>query len=327
VVTPSDRKSLVNQYNSAVDTWVSTGYGAYTNVSFKLSFANGVTNILAADYSADKLKDNGNDIKSYTQYLKYDQTYSPHWKSPSPTGSWPTQDSLAPTLSSIRAIGHSITVTQSMLLGPAAVNELIVVSVSGNTTYQRRQNCLSGGNQWDGSACRQSLVLFSACAIADLSVTSRTASIGNSAAFSGCFPPTVGSSLTLYQYMQGNYNPTTMNVYVRSSQDPYVVALQITHGSLSFGLSEGQRLTLGFILIGIGAFLAIPFCCVCYCVCGKSDRRANYIGRFRGGNSYVPMMGGGDGYPQQGGYQQPGYNPNYAVQGQYGTSGPGYPPM
>uniref|UniRef100_A0A7S1L763 Uncharacterized protein n=1 Tax=Neobodo designis TaxID=312471 RepID=A0A7S1L763_NEODS len=127
---------------------------------------------------------------------------------------------------------------------------------------------------------------------------------------------------------------TSVQVLVRSDEDPYLVAAELTKGSFDFGLTAAQQRVLGLVLIIIGA--ALIACIVGAIVLIKrrmsNDPRngAAVYGAF--GRTYTPAGGyeqmppgtyGGVQYGQQGPYGQQPQSP----QGQYQQYGQQPPPQ
>jgi len=72
--------------------------------------------------------------------------------------------------------------------------------------------------------------------------------------------PNSGSNVTL----------PAATLIVRHARDPYIEAALVTGGSYNFGLSTGQTLALGLILIIVGCVFLLPAILVtvlcCYCI-------------------------------------------------------------
>merc|ERR1712065_98926 len=54
-------------------------------------------------------------------------------------------------------------------------------------------------------------------------------------------------------------DPSRVNIMIRSSADPYILASELTKGTYDFGLSRAQKIIIGIILIVIGVVIS---CCV-----------------------------------------------------------------
>jgi len=51
-----------------------------------------------------------------------------------------------------------------------------------------------------------------------------------------------------------------IQIMIRHQNDPYVFAQKLTQGTLSFGLTPGQKLALGLALMAVGGFFILPCC-------------------------------------------------------------------
>jgi hypothetical protein len=101
--------------------------------------------------------------------------------------------------------------------------------------------------------------------------------------------------LNVVDYNTGNSpSPSpNLNVYLRSSLDPYIVASKLTQGSFDFGLSAAQQRSIGATLIAAGCILiacVIGSCIMVQCMVSRDPRnRAAVYGAF--GRTYTPQQG------------------------------------
>ena len=77
--------------------------------------------------------------------------------------------------------------------------------------------------------------------------------------------------VSIAYYLEIPYNngavPTTNHTFtiqtsVRSQQDPFIAAQEITEGTMNFGLTKAQVAQTGLIIMIIGIIFMIPCCCV-----------------------------------------------------------------
>eukprot|EP00755_Sulcionema_specki_P017558 Sspe_Gene.64676::Locus_38313_Transcript_1_1_Confidence_1.000_Length_1231::g.64676::m.64676 len=140
--------------------------------------------------------------------------------------------------------------------------------------------------------------------------------------------------------LTSTYSFNTMRFVVRSSDDPYVKALELTSGSLNFGMTIESKRSLGVILLILGIALV---CCICAAVAGVAfmlggSRREKVMSRIRNGKqsmtdhmnhqNFVPLN---QPYQQMSDYSNNNNSPGGMGRGQpaegYPPQGQGYPPQ
>jgi len=78
-----------------------------------------------------------------------------------------------------------------------------------------------------------------------------------------------------YSSLQNTINFNNIPVTVRHQNDPFIYAEYLTHGTLSFGLTPGEKLLIGAALMGIGGFFMLP-CCIFIIVFTVCYRRKHH---------------------------------------------------
>jgi len=154
-------------------------------------------------------------------------------------------------------------------------------------TSDSQSTCTSNNGESSHGSCFYYYVLSAIC----VKVSSNQGQINIDTTFGGpgCwydngFPTDSGKWIPAYYqkvpYNNGNVLTTSfsfgnMPVTVRNQMDPYIFAEKLTQGSLSFGLTPGQKVLLGISLMAIGAFFMLP-CCIFIVVLAVCCRRKHH---------------------------------------------------
>jgi hypothetical protein len=200
-----------------------------------------------------------------------------------------------------------------------------------NGAFQGRTSGTSRGDCW------QWWILSEVCYVVDprtgrLDTSGRGCLPSDGAGYASVTWGGVDSSTGLgpRRYTLSTSAPTTVTfpnvrVTVRSSEDPYVVALRLTSGSLTFGLSTQQKASIGSALLIIGLVITVATCGGTYAVvrgCARKRQQAPLQGYPQGAVILQTGAGGGPPMGQTGPYYaQPQQQPGFAMGG-----APGYPP-
>jgi len=158
--------------------------------------------------------------------------------------------------------------------GPIKGNVQVNVEVfSTYSTYDTQNTCVTNQGYYNGVSCLYYYVLEGVC----IKVSSNNGTLqldthygGPGCFYSNGFPEDVGRWIpalyTKVPYNNGavlsqTFDFSGMNVGVRHNNDPFIFAENLTQGSLSFGLTPGQKMGVGLVLMAIGGFFFLP-CCI-----------------------------------------------------------------
>lgn len=101
------------------------------------------------------------------------------------------------------------------------------------------------------------------------------------------------NSATYFDY-SNMYSSSKVRATLRSAADPYIKALELTNGSLDFGMTQKQKAVTGTVCLIIGILLFIP-CCVLIYVVTKKHRGQGGMQDYGHNNTMVAQPMGG--YP------------------------------
>jgi len=179
------------------------------------------------------------------------------------------------------------TILQSMTWN-AGYKQAIQFTSSGNSTGQFNVNvelfstfqsndgqslCNSNNGEWNHGICYYFYVLSEVCV--KVSQQAGVTVLDTTYGGPGCwYANGYPSDISLWipaMYRKVPYNNggifqqtfsfLNMPVTVRNQHDPYIFAENLTRGSLSFGLTAGQKFIIGIALMAIGGFFMLP-CCI-----------------------------------------------------------------
>ncbi|KNC49787.1 uncharacterized protein AMSG_06066 [Thecamonas trahens ATCC 50062] len=317
------RGDKIKKYNAAVDKWNSQSRdellaAQFTNTN---SGASGGAEVLGATTAVDVLRDDDKDLKSY-EPLKYRTAGGFSFAS----ATLGTSDIVytadisasqnggpASTMSVGLTFGHYISRGQGSLSRSC---QLTATSTStGSSRPLCSQVCSDDGGQWDSttSTCRFYLRASDMCLKVTLSGSSWTPASVPGSGF-GCLYKNQGGtkgdwSISSYTSVSAGatITPSTVQLTIRSSDDPYILASDLTNGSYDFGLTRAQKIVIGIVLIVIGC---VWMCCVCggvYAIymCFMGNNRSGRFNNHKGGaygnnnnnnNGGGAYNGGGGGY-------------------------------
>eukprot|EP00758_Cryptobia_borreli_P013870 Tbor_TRINITY_DN5873_c0_g2::TRINITY_DN5873_c0_g2_i4::g.7140::m.7140 len=243
IVSPNTRKDDVNAYNTAVADWKSGN--AEADVSGWLpgtignSQATKVTKPVVVDGSTDDVSD-------------------PSIEVPFVRSSTPFHDTVSASYNLNNVDVFSITVTTS-------IPKTVSVSCQRNrgcSHSEMENNCKSrySSSKYTGSGCQHKgqcgsceykVYIKDICAVASRKLSDPKRYIRDSSKESCNYPFTSTSFATTTKKHSG------IELSLRTSDDPYIALQRITRGTNNFGLSKGQKMSIGFACLGVGVLLII----------------------------------------------------------------------
>lgn len=167
-------------------------------------------------------------------------------------------------------------------------------------------SCSSRG---DCGRCEYDAPLSQVCA-----VVSATQPYSRDGRYRSCFYPFGEQD---QNYASNTLNPSTIEVQVRKSDDPFLVLQRVTDGSNDFGISAETQRNAGIACLVIGIVLValmIVVGCIAYRLIRKHKEKNNHVSQqqHQPQNMHQPSS-----YPSQNPqYQQGGYNHNTVGYGQ-----------
>jgi len=169
--------------------------------------------------------------------------------------------------------------TMHVIINGSALNHTLDVSVPifyTNSTSDDPQYCGNNGGEFrqsDGT-CYYYTQLTSLCIQVD-----NTGALASRRGGNGC----EGPNFDPFYYDKLQYNNGQVliqeipffgnTVTIRSSNDPYIEAEDLTSGSLSFGLSKGQIAVLGLGLMIVGIIFMLPCCFMAFMLIYFTQKR------------------------------------------------------
>jgi len=247
----TERQDNINLMNNAISTWTTLFQQPFSAQLFKVQETS--TSNLVLDNTADFTSIVG--LENYIA-VKYD-TSSQVFQS---SISW--NEGLKKTLT-FTASGNS--------------TGIFSINVELFSTYQTsddQSTCNSNDGEWiKNGNCFYYYVLTGIC----VKVSSNKGILNMDTTYGGpgCwyrngFPPDVGKWIPAF-YSKVSYNNggiftqsfpfVRIPITVRNQNDPFIFAEELTLGSLSFGLTPGQKVALGLALMVIGGIFMLP-CCI-----------------------------------------------------------------
>eukprot|EP00758_Cryptobia_borreli_P013872 Tbor_TRINITY_DN5873_c0_g2::TRINITY_DN5873_c0_g2_i7::g.7145::m.7145 len=243
IVSPNTRKDDVNAYNTAVADWKSGN--AEADVSGWLpgtignSQATKVTKPVVVDGSTDDVSD-------------------PSIEVPFVRSSTPFHDTVSASYNLNNVDVFSITVTTSI---PKKVS--VSCKSSRGCSYSDMENYCKRrypSSKYKGSGCQHkgqcgfceyAVYIKDICAVASRNLSDPKRYIRDSSKESCNYPFTSTSFATTTKKHSG------IELSLRTSDDPYIALQRITRGTNNFGLSKGQKMSIGFACLGVGVLLII----------------------------------------------------------------------
>jgi len=272
--TNDTRSDLVNQYNAAVSEWNAAARAQFAIAGNFSVLAKTGTATLVPNTTADPINDSGDDLDSYTP-LKY-SIVAPVLNSVIYTGQDQDQQYLtfewnntSPNKTFYQFAVPTITLG-TQVLGPNQLSQKCNVT-GGNPNCA--QVCHNEGGQWNSisQTCTIFQEIVNFCTKLSYDNVSKWlpdnsyGGIGCTYGPYGDWYPEGYETYPVPSYNSPvNFPPTPL--MLRSVKDPWVVAQYLTDGSLSFGLSTGQKIGIGMILIIVGACLELPICLGVFCL-------------------------------------------------------------
>jgi len=296
-LTVNGRANEIVAFNNAVTAWNNTYRPEFVaSPGFSIGSPFNVT--LAQDLNADALMDTGTDYLTY-QPLKFDSLnvampsiiYSP--QTTNYQINFPLLDNNGTSLA-----------TNVVIFKTASLSYTQLGTTCSTTNYNNNNNrpcqfvCADYLGSWDQFAlrCTVAAVVTQLCVKVSLvgqqwQLDSKYGGVGcqpTNAQYPNLHPPNFPydglTTQPIEKYklvvVPANgfaVNIPNVNVIVRHTQDPFVVAGYITGGSYNFGATTGQKLTTGLILIIVGGVFTLPaiIAVVLVIVCVR-NRNRNY---------------------------------------------------
>jgi len=288
--TSNTRANEVGQYNMAVTQWNNQYRAEFAAAT---GFGLGPTSnvILNQDVGVDKLNDGTtSDLSTYTP-LKYTTllaTFPPF------TYSAQTQSyNYAVTLPLFSPNLGNTTTQLPVIVTPFKKTILMNTDLNCKTTTTNCATvCGSYNGIWNTITLQCTLAQIASTMCVKVLYAGNAWSLSNENGGNGCgyTPASIVNSNFPYnnavwgveQYTNFNVPNDGSNVtlpavtlIVRHARDPYIEASLVTGGSYNFGLTTGQTLALGFIIIIVGAVFLAPAILVTV-LCVYCIRRNNY---------------------------------------------------
>jgi len=269
------RANEISQYNTAVNDWTNTYRAQYAATPGFTVTSPGNTALLQ-DTNTDTLNDDGTDYSTYSA-LKYDtQSFT---VPPFTITNYQNQYTYSVTLNITQNDATNNTIQYSLAAFKATVlrSTDMGCSTTTNNNQNTNNNCIyvcpnTYSGIWDTTLfqCNITYILKSVCL--KVSKTGNTWQFDNTNGGIGCAPapsttyPYLGSvwpveTYTAYNNRVGSGSVINFNsvpLFLRHYKDPYIAAAYITDGSYYFGLTKGQKVATGLIIIIIGAVFTAP---------------------------------------------------------------------
>jgi len=325
--TSNTRGDKIKEYNNAVDKWASSVRPVFDQATFTNQVAPpGQSQAFSQITSADPLHDSDSKLHTYTplRYQSASGTTAPATSSFTLQVGAQQQGGTANTLSaSVRTEG--VTTKSGSELSRSCSSSSTSSSSSSSSSNSNTpcsEVCNDDGGSWDYSTrrCTFRAYLTGICLKVAYSSASQAYSVSSKYGGQGCFPcgyyssfPSQGTNYVCNAYEVGQLSLSSspppanfegVDIVVRSEDDPYIVAGNLTNGSMNFGLSRAAKIAIAIVFFAIGGSM-------CFCVYGGIYFFARWLrNRNGGGNSQrkYQNMGMSQGAPQPygGGQQQYG---------------------
>ncbi len=279
------RTSSLAAVNAASATWSATGAAAFANRSLSVVADNALS--LPLTTSSDYYPDSDG-LTVPTRFAKFTAT-----SSSGPTSGAPFRD--VTYVDSGPTSGNSVVLTLYVNGAPSYSQDTVTlirkkvttVSCSSDDSLSTCRNRCNGAFQDRNSRqCWQWFKLTAVCYVVDPQ-TGQFASSNPGCAVQDDrlygLEPWSGGTVTglgtrsfrlLTSQPSGSQSFGGVTVTVRSSTDPYVIALMQTGGTLDFGLTTGQKASIGAALLATGIVITVLTCgAACFIVrkCAKKD--------------------------------------------------------
>jgi len=269
------RGDKIKQYNAAVDKWTASARAEFAAAQFVNNGAS-PPETLGTVTTGDILKDDDKDIKSY-QALKYQSTTGFGAYASGTVGTVgvqytsdiaASQDNGSPSSIAVTLPFSSYRSTGTTGLSKSCTNSPTTTSSGSSDNRPLCSSvCAEDGGTWDANAntCHFYRVASRFCLKVALSGSTWAATATPGAGI-GCLYKTQagikgdwGIATTQQSSPGTTVDPSRVNIMIRSSADPYILASELTKGTYDFGLSRAQKIVIGIILIVIGVVIS---CCV-----------------------------------------------------------------
>eukprot|EP00697_Spironema_sp_BW2_P016763 gnl/Spiro4/8179_TR4310_c0_g3_i1.p1 gnl/Spiro4/8179_TR4310_c0_g3~~gnl/Spiro4/8179_TR4310_c0_g3_i1.p1 ORF type:complete len:368 (-),score=82.97 gnl/Spiro4/8179_TR4310_c0_g3_i1:156-1259(-) len=256
--TDSARANKVAQYNKAVAAWTADGFArfraAMRDGGLLVKGPDGFLHLLKADFTCPKLKDSMDGVTAYTSCLQYTLSgplTAPFWQS----------RLIAP-----------VSIIMNVSSGPI---------VLGSPNVQFTQTQIENSGSWKDCVYEHQGSFFrenNTCAVyqvrQNLCVQLNNGAGDGSWTLGDVLCP-LGTNTWTTQKPANPYSSTPTSIYpdppmttiVRSTTDPFLAAVQITDGSLNFGVSKVRRMASAIVLfvnsaifLTIGTIVGIMIC-------------------------------------------------------------------
>jgi len=170
---------------------------------------------------------------------------------------------------------------------------------SVDSTSESSSSCESSNGEYSDSRCYHYYVLSGVCVkVSEQNglINYDTTNGGPGCEYSNGFPADSGrwipSQYIKVPYSQGQVIDRLFSfsvpITVRHQKDPYVFAEQLTQGTLQFGLTPGQKLGVGVVLMVIGGFFILPCVgfAILFAVCFRRRRHGGSYHQIHHHSSY-----------------------------------------
>jgi len=317
-----DRGAKVAAYNTAVDAWTKvtpTGGALFSTNVYTLTINTATSGQLPSTTAPIETPalEASSELKTYPSRFAYQGAISLSTAG----AAW---DVAQPFTLTVAGAGVSGTATFSDKVGSTTVTR--PCSSSDNSLSSCTSKCsggtLSGYTSSNPSAatCTTYRVLSAICIVVNPAATAspiQNEAAPGCAAASGSYPGGVSPFAYTTTATQPALSTLSVPVRVKSSADPWVTAMRITSGSMSFGLTVAQKQAIGGALLGVGVVWTVLVCGGVYVLvrhCAHRKTRNTAMMATSAGGGVVIMQGAG-GAPgtyyetpvgQQAYYGQPG---------------------
>jgi len=317
--TSDGRTALINQYNGAADYWTSTELAEFSGLAVTTVLAAGSTTLPAVT-SGDNVNDATAKLTPYNR-MRYEASVD---YGATPPAAFNFQ------IGGANVVPAGYTLTCSYQYVHASQMSCSTQNGQSNQCYTA---CANQGGVWNNPTLECAFLVGASRVCVKVSKTGTSWAANTTFSSSdngGCFPcayagnggtalSTTYGFCTDYAVVQNVIYPNAVScnriipTSVRNARDPWVLLAKGSSGSMSFGLTTGQKLAMGAAFLAIGGLLTLV-------VYGGLYSFIKCMVRRQGGSGYSQM--------NTGGYQsQPvGYAPapGYGAQPAYGAPPQGY---
>ena len=313
------RGNGVGAVNSAAAAWLAAGggLGAFANRSYVLASSGGQPLALGSTTAPDSYPD----ADGLSQAGATTQSYLSTASAGRP---FPAQSFSPGAIVSATLTGSA---TTTFPVQPFAL------TTASFTCPQKQSasdcnNARCPGGYVSGSTCSTYYALTGICLV----VTPETDALDAA----GCAPQGAfsygGASSGLTRFAYTAYSSSlaaqaafaTAAVRVRSNKDPYYVALKVTGGSLSFGLTTAAKASIGSAMLIVGIAITIAVCAGTYYMLRCMNKKAEGSVVSSAPQQQVIVVQGGDGSGYTGADKMAPLPYAQVYAPQYGMAPPGY---